>query len=551
LIDTGELKQSANGQWHYRPPTQPRDTPTLSAIKSVFSVFSRRVEKLSQPSRAALAIAALIEPGAEFDFDVWVKALGGEAQQEFARTVIDEGLREHLLRQVGEHRYIFHPTDLARMFTASLAEDELGLAHHQIADILSQQEASPALVGYHYEQAGLKDEAAQFLEMAAAEAETANAIKTAIDYYNRAINLRESLTAYKALGRLYREQGEWDHSLVALQQALEIAEELDDITAQAQVMNSLSFTLWLYDDYREAYDIAATVLKLDNISASERATAQSHLGMISWLIGELAEAEEWCQKSVQLLEQQNDEASLAGAYNRLGLVHYTQGKLAEACQIVQRSIDLRQKLGDHWGYAFSLNNMGRIKTDQGDFEQASALLDKARELFEQVNSQDGLMSIYTSYGRLMLFQQRPQEALAWLIKAEQFAIRIGKHTSYGLSYIYLLQAQAKLDEGDIEVARTLTDEALELVQAAENWEYIARALLNQAQIEAAAGEQTIAAEKYERAMALYERVGSRTGWLRARLRYAHFLGQQGQSQAAADIEADTRAEAAKIGAYLP
>jgi tetratricopeptide (TPR) repeat protein len=195
--------------------------------------------------------------------------------------------------------------------------------------------------------------------------------------------------------------------------------------------------------------------------------------------------------------------------------------------------------------------MGRIKTDQGDFEQASALLDKARELFEQVNSQDGLMSIYTSYGRLMLFQQRPQEALAWLIKAEQFAIRIGKHTSYGLSYIYLLQAQAKLDEGDIEVARTLTDEALELVQAAENWEYIARALLNQAQIEAAAGEQTIAAEKYERAMALYERVGSRTGWLRARLRYAHFLGQQGQSQAAADIEADTRAEAAKIGAYLP
>ena len=67
----------------------------------------------------------------------------------------------------------------------------------------------------------------------------------------------------------------------------------------------------------------------------------------------------------------------------------------------------------------------------------------------------------------------------------------------------------------------------------------------------AAGEQALAVEKYEQAMTLYERVGSRTGWLRTRLRYAHFLAQQGQSQEAADIEADTRAEAAKIGAYLP
>jgi tetratricopeptide (TPR) repeat protein len=551
LIDIGELKQAEDGQWRYRPATKPMETPVSFLPKSVFNVFARRLRKLSEKSREALALAALIEPSAEFDFEVWVEILGGESQQSFAQGVIDEAIAERVARQVGDRRYSLHPVDLASALTNDFPQAEAQRYHRQLAEILRRKAANPTLIGYHYEQAWLENEAVYFLEIAAAEAAAANAVKTAIETYNRVVELKESVTAYKALGRLYRQQGDWDNSLIALQQAYELATAANDVTTQAQILNGLSFTLWLYDDYREAYEAAAAVLELAEAPETELATAQSHLGMISWLVGELSEAEDWCQKSVQLLEQRDDEASLAGAYNRLGLVHFSQGKLSAARQAAERSLALREKLGDFWGHAFSLTNLGKIAAAQGDFEQAFSLFNSAQKLFEQVNSQDGLMILSTSFGWALCYQARYEEALAWLAKAEQLAVKIGKHTAYGLSYIYLLEARARLALGEPERARSLTNDAFELVQAAENREYIALALANLAEIYAVEGKPVVAEEMFQRSLALFEQVGSQTGLLETRLNYARFLARQGQTERATKLEQESRAEAARIGVYLP
>ena len=470
MIDSEELHRDDDGQWRYIPPNESEEAQDLFLPKSVLDAFTRRIEKLSESSREALALAALIEPGAEFDFGVWIVLLGNEVKVAQAEEIRTEAMKNRLLRQIDDNRYAFRPPDLAKVLIQTLSQSRQRDLRRQLAEILRRRQADPTLVAYHYEQAGLATEAALYLETVGAQARADNAIPAAIAYYNRVITLIESRSAYKALGNLYRQQGQWADSLSAFQQALTLTEQAGDVVDQAQILNGLSFTLWLYDDYREAYQPAAEVLTLAGVPETEQAVAQSHLGVIAWLVGRLSEAETWAQKAVDtLLKAQAEdglaEANLAEAYNRLGLIQFSQGNLEAAQTAFQRCLDLNQKLNDYRGQGYGLNGLSQVAISRGDFDQAFAHLETARQLFQKAAGQDGLIITYKNYGRTLLAQNQPDEALPWLTKALQLALRLGKHRAYGLSDIYLLIAQATLQRGQLDVARSAADDALKLVEA--------------------------------------------------------------------------------------
>ena len=550
LIDTNELQQAEDGRWLYTPSKEIEAPDDSFLPKSVLKAFTRRIEKLTDSSREALALAALIEPGPEFDFDVWLALLGGEAQAETARQMLDGALQKRLLRQIGENRYAFRPTDVAKVLISTLPESRRREAHGRIAELLHPTQADPILVGHHYEQAGLVAEASVYLENAGAKSLAANALNAGLAYYKRAAGLSESQSNYKILGNLYRQQGDGSNSVEALKQALELARQTGDIAGQAEIMNSLSFSLWVFDRYKKAYEYATAVLKLEGAPEAERAIARSHLGMVSWLLGRLAEAEQWCQKAVEALNGRDNEASLAEAHYRLGQVHLSQGKLSEADQALQRSLELYRKLDDDWGQGHSLNDLGEVAIDKGNFEQAFTNFDSARRLFEKLNHRDGLTAVMVNRGRALLDQGQSSQALPLLSKALRLALERTKRSGYMLGPIYLLIARASLELGELDRARTVANDALKMVESAGNQEYMAQAQATLAQIHAAQGDPATAETLYEQALTLFEQVGSRIRLIRAKQAYAGFLTKQGQKDKAASLKAAVRDEAVKIGLYL-
>lgn len=550
LMEAGHLFLDDGGEWRYKPPGNTSDLSQELLSPYLANALTRRLEKLTDKSRELLALAAIIEPGPEFDFELWLTLLGGEPQRPAAEDALNEALQRRILRAAGQHRYIFRPADIAKSLVDSLPKTRQHELHRQIAQILTDRQASPILIGYHYEQAGMSTESAQYLEAAGARAMAANAINQAIDCYSRAVELVKTKSGYKALGSLYRQQGAWVDSVGAFEQALDMAKQSNDMNEQAQIQNELAFTLWLADDYREAARYASTVLKLPGISDIEQAAAQSHLGMISWLLGHLREAEEWCQKSVNTLIGSGDKPRLAAAYNRLGLVYFSQAKFNQAKKVTQQSLELRQKLGDDWGKAYCLTTLGRIAIEQGDFEGASNHFDSARRLFEQLGSNDGLMIVYTEQGRILLQQKQPHEALALLGKALNLAQELKKKSAFGLGDIYLLIAEASLANGQLDRANDAMTNALELVEAAGNQAYIASGRAIMARIYAAKDKPNMAEKMYRSAMELFEKVGSPAGLLRTRLDYARFLAKQGQVKESSELEQHVRAEAASLGLYL-
>ncbi|MBI1876912.1 MAG: tetratricopeptide repeat protein, partial [Chloroflexi bacterium] len=440
LIEAKEIYQEA-GEWRYK--SKKLKAPSDAFLpKAVFDAFTRQIDSLSESHRQALALAALLEPGEGFNFEVWLTLLGGESQADVAREALAEAVKKRLVRQAGDQRYTFRSLDISKALAANLPESRRREWHRQIAEIMRHQQAEPLLIGHHYEQAGLTAEAAHYLEMAGARAIAANALDAAIDYYWRAVALTDSGSAYQALGNLYRQAGQRTESVQAFQRALELMEPADDLAARARILNDLSFTFCLYDYYKEAYQHAVSVLKLPQLPDAERATGQAHLAMILWLLGRLGEAENWGQKAVQTALKSGDEAILAEAYYRLGLVYTSQGKLADAPIVLQRSLELRRKLKDAVGEADCLKELGRVALERGDFEPALASLDLAQQFFEQTQHQSGLVVVHSYRGRAALYQGRPDETLAIMNTALPPAMELGQRSVHLLSGIYLLIAQA-------------------------------------------------------------------------------------------------------------
>lgn len=538
-----------DGEWRYI--SKKLESPADAFLpKAVFDAFTRQIESLSESHREALALAALLEPDGQFDFTVWLTLLGGETQETMAREVLAEATKKRLLRQVDEGRYAFRSTDINKALAANLPEARRRELHRQIAEIMRQQQAEPLLIGHHYQQAGLTAEAAHYLEMMGTAALATRAIDSALAYFQRSAGLLESSSTYQALGHLYRQAGKRVESVQAFQRALELLEPDDNVVERARILNGLAFTFWVYDYYKEAYQHAIAVLKLAQLPAPERGTAQAHLTMILWLLGRLNEAETWGQKAVQTALKCGDEAGLAEAYYRLGLVYTSQGKLADAHIILQRALELHRKWQDATGEADCLIELGRIALERGDFEQGRSFLSLARQHFEQTQQQSGLVATYTYLGRAALYQGHPDETLALMNKALPPALALGQRRVHLLSGIYLLIAQASLAVGKVNRAKAAADNGLKLVEAVGNREFVALGQAILAQVQAAQGDSPGAENLYQKAVALFEEVGSRLGLLRTQLSYAQFLTRQGQTDKAAALEQTTRAEASKIGLYM-
>ena len=546
LIDLGDCYQAdEDGVWTYRS----RQSSGQSLPSSLLNVLNQRLARLTKKSQKLLAVAAVI--GQEFDFDLWLTLLGGEGEISQALDALDEAFRLQILRETGDNSYIFSPIDMANVLVENLSSPVRRYLHRQVAELLLKQTGKEAtIISHHYLQAGLGEAAARYLEKAGARAKATNSLDAAITYYRQANEIVEAQTRYEVLGDLYRRRGIPDQSVEVLNQALEMAQETGDATGQARILNALAFVFWMYDHYQDAEEAAAEILRLPNVSEIERAKAQSHLGMVSWLTGNFREAEYWCERAVAALKRFDDEASLGAAYNLLGLVYFSRSRYTEAKTIFNRSLEIRQRLGDYWGQAYSLNNLGKVATDEGAFELADSYLRSAQQLFEQIDSKYGLLVVFTNQARVLLSRSQVSKAMQPLEKALQLVDQIGQARTYGLRDVYLLKAKAILNRGEVDEAQALTDEALKLVEVAGSQEFMARGQSILAHIYTLKGELALAEAAYQKALAHFEKVGSPAGLLQTKLRYARFLTIQGQTEAGVRLTEAVQAEAAKIGLYL-
>jgi tetratricopeptide (TPR) repeat protein len=261
------------------------------------------------------------------------------------------------------------------------------------------------LLAFHFERSQNDEKKRKYLVQAglAAQANYANA--AAIDYYRRALPLlsaAERGAVLLRLGQVLELVGQWPEASETYRQALELARQLDDQTAQARCQIAIGELLRKQSRYEEA----AGWLKQAQAAfeaLGDRAGAGQALhgaGTLAAQQGDYETARACYEQSLEIRRALDDRPHIASLLSNLGILARFRGDLGKALAFHEEGLAIRRELGDRWAIANSLNNLGNVALDQDDYSGARSRLEEAVTLLREIGDRWAIANSLNNLGNV-------------------------------------------------------------------------------------------------------------------------------------------------------
>ena len=393
----------AEGAWHIELDllADIRVPPTLTSILQARLDSLPRAEKRILQRASVVgrlfwdaAVARLATGEKDADVAPLLNAVQGRELIFQQRRSAFEGTREYmfkhaLLRDVTYETVLLK---LRRVYHAQVARWLESNAKDRLSEYLS-------LIARHYELAGEKIEASNYLRRLGEELFNVSAYRDAVDTFERAlILLPESNVTSRAaivvkLGYAYRQLSDYSLAIQQFEKGLALVQDLPESDLQTRVaaLNGLGWAIM----GQGAYDKATHHLKQALALAREvddqegAAIALCNLGDVAFREGESERAAKYAKESLEICEQVGDRQGVAYALRVLGFANHLRGKYQEAARYHQESQAIYREIGDRWGVASCFINLGESARVQKKYAKAAQYYEKSLPVFSQVGNRMG------------------------------------------------------------------------------------------------------------------------------------------------------------------
>jgi predicted ATPase len=328
-------------------------------------------------------------------------------------------------------------------------------------------------VGEHYERAGEWLNAAEWYVRAGKQAQSTFASESALNYYQKALGffkehggpetLQQKFEVYLRLGEVLNWQARFSDSIEYYNEMLKLAEENNDLIAQARALYARAITHGYQGDHPAALQGA-----MQSESLARQANGQLELARALWAQGSarfrLGEARETLSLGEQALEicseldQQND---VARCLNLLGAAHYVSGRFDKAEEYWSNALKVFQDLGDRQQGMQLLSNLGVIADARGDYETAFNRYDRALAMAHEIGEKDSEIVFLTNRGGAQVALKNYEAAETDLRRAIQLA---GITGSWIMPLAFDYRAEALIGLGKYEEAFYSARQALVLAE---------------------------------------------------------------------------------------
>ena len=325
---------------------------------------------------------------------------------------------------------------------------------------------------------------------------------------------RREAKVLTVLGGVLQKQHKLKEAQQAFEQAIEIAETLNDQSSLAIGLNCLGRLLQQQNKLEEAQKAFERGIKIaETLTLNDQSSITIGLNSLGGLLqqqNKLEEAQQTFERSIEIAEALNDQSSLAISLNRLGGLLQQQGKLEEAQQAFERQIKIAEALNNQSQLAIGLNCLGGLLQKQGKLEEAQQAFERSIKIAEALNDQSSLAIGLNCLGGLLQKQGKLEEAQQTFERQIEIAETLNNQSQLAIGLIYLrelLNKQGKLEEAQVAFERSIeVNEALnnqsqlatdlkrlgrllhkqgkfeEAQQACERYIEVAQALNNQSQL---------------------------------------------------------------------
>ena len=275
------------------------------------------------------------------------------------------------------------------------------------------------LIAGHYELAGERVKAADYLRRSGEEAYRTNAYGEARAALERALALLPpELAAPRArlavgLGRALVRLGELAAAGARLEEGLALARTAGERGTEARALTGLGEVAWGQGDWEAARRHLQDGLALAQEcgDTAGQALAAQHLARVSWLRADYDQAERWAQQSQELYERIGDRQGLIAARNELAIVATMQKDYDKARSFLTHNLALAREMGDRFRIAQALNNLGLVAYDEEAYEEARSYLEQCRVICEEIGDRMGVALALNNLGDVCIIQG--QDGAAW------------------------------------------------------------------------------------------------------------------------------------------
>ncbi len=259
--------------------------------------------------------------------------------------------------------------------------------------------------------------------------------------------------------------------------------------------------------WREGRDGFSAALRQDDGKASPdvRGKAVLSAAVLSFMLGEYAEAEMWLQEALAIARTTGNRGVEAGALNNLSAIVQERGDFAQGRTLLEQAVAINRELGNRAWAAINLANLGELLLRRKDFNGARAFLEQA--LAESRSSE--LPSVEAdSLGKLAYLERRSGNFATARQLAER-SLAIYRELSAPAQEVELMRllADVSVANDELPVGARHFEEALRTSSKLGNRINIARCLEDMIALAVKTGNHTVTATLFGAAEALRQPAG--------------------------------------------
>jgi CHAT domain-containing protein/Flp pilus assembly protein TadD len=271
------------------------------------------------------------------------------------------------------------------------------------------------------------------------------------------------------LGDLYRRSGNYARAGNTLGRVLALTRAADDLRGQERALGQLASLHYRQSNYLEALKHWRQALEVSKLISSRKLKFHTHpqrhlggIGDVHSRLGDLAAAEQFYLKSLNLSLEAKDEPNQSSVLNGLGDLYVEQGKLIEALAIEEQALALGEKLRNVPNQLGALNSLATLHRHMGDTKQAMIYVERALKFLEGRTDPFWLTESLNNLGFLHLRSGKIPEALAAFQKT--LAIDRNTTTPHVVWQAHSGAAAAYAQLGQIDKARENYQRAIEVME---------------------------------------------------------------------------------------
>ena len=260
------------------------------------------------------------------------------------------------------------------------------------------------------------------------------------------------------------EQGNILEGKVFLDEAILIAEKIDDDKWQGKVLLKYGNFYNLTGDYEKAVDY---IIRSKDIF--ERAdnyqgigSAYNNLGATYEEMGRYDEAMDNLIKALSIYEFNVDSSSIAKTYLNLGLLYFRQEDHVKSLELYNKSLQIRERTGDKAGMALLYNNIAIVNYYLEDYDNVRNYFEKAYKIYFELGYIRQQLMALSNLAEILNIIGQKEKALENYFKILELEKKLGQKGEFAQTHFLI--GDLYLSRGDFTNAKKHMYKSLEIAQ---------------------------------------------------------------------------------------